>query len=276
MNDTISNFEVEKAIEECDIRLYRFAPSQTNDFDRASLLALQNSVRDTHMNYTYLEIGSYLGGTLQPLICDPKCKRVISIDKRPQEVPDARGETINYHGVTTHQMLTQLETVEDGNINKIETIDADTRNIPTDQIKDRPVFCFIDAEHTNQAVMIDAAFCLAVSAPSMVLAFHDAHIVHQGIKEVLNELNSSKRVYKTAKLGGSIFAVSIGKKDYFNHPSVLPLVKDGEIFLRLLKSRQLYRKLIPAWLRKLLVPLTRPVYQYLYKLMPGTRTPLPK
>lgn len=43
-----------------DIALYNAIPSQTDDEDKRSLLAVQRSTAKSHGHYAYLEIGSHL------------------------------------------------------------------------------------------------------------------------------------------------------------------------------------------------------------------------
>ncbi len=72
----ISSEEFERAIKALDISLFRHIASQTTSADRMSLLALQLATRDMWGDYSYLEIGSHLGGSIQPHLPDPKCKRI--------------------------------------------------------------------------------------------------------------------------------------------------------------------------------------------------------
>lgn len=81
---------LDERIRSRDIGLFAAIPSQTTDDDKRALLLLQDCVRD-HGEYVYLEIGSHLGGTIQPYVVDPVCKLVYSIDKRPDFQPDERG-----------------------------------------------------------------------------------------------------------------------------------------------------------------------------------------
>ena len=74
-----------------DISLFSQIPSQTTDADKRSLLAAQVTTRDSPDGYVYLEIGSHLGGSIQPHLLDPKCNKIYSIDKRPSVQPNERG-----------------------------------------------------------------------------------------------------------------------------------------------------------------------------------------
>ncbi len=65
-------------IEFGDVSIFQ-VPSQSSVGDRRSLLDIQNIVRTFDDRYTYLEVGSHLGGTLVPHLLDPKCRAVLSI-----------------------------------------------------------------------------------------------------------------------------------------------------------------------------------------------------
>ena len=62
--------------------------SAASENDRTSFLRLQRLIRTHVQPYTYLEIGSEVGGTLVPYLIDETCKSAVSIDLRPLEVPD--------------------------------------------------------------------------------------------------------------------------------------------------------------------------------------------
>ena len=70
-----------------DTSLFAHIRSQSTDDDKRTWLALQRAVRRLKGPYSYLEIGSYLGGSIQPYLVDPLCRRIYSIDRRPLERP---------------------------------------------------------------------------------------------------------------------------------------------------------------------------------------------
>ena len=61
--------------------------SQTSVTDRLALLQVRSLLQRTLPSYTYLEIGSFLGGSLTPFLRDPQCTRVLSIDERNRQQP---------------------------------------------------------------------------------------------------------------------------------------------------------------------------------------------
>ncbi len=65
--------------------------SQTSEIDKRALLLVREAINGYLDSYNYLEIGSYLGGTLVPFLRDGSCRRILSVDKRGQLQPDERG-----------------------------------------------------------------------------------------------------------------------------------------------------------------------------------------
>lgn len=165
-----------------DIRVFDRIESQTTDGDRESLLFLKELVASAG-TYAYLEIGSHLGGSLQPHLLDERCTAVISIDRRPASQPDKRlsdGQRHVYEGNSTARMRSLLAQLPGADLTKLTTIDADTQAIDPESITERPALCFIDGEHTDLAALRDALFCAAV-APRSIIAFHDRGAVGRGI-----------------------------------------------------------------------------------------------
>ena len=58
--------DFEQSINNLDLRLFEKINSQSDDNDKQSLLACQLATRQLTDSYNYLEIGSYLGGSIQP------------------------------------------------------------------------------------------------------------------------------------------------------------------------------------------------------------------
>src|SRR6476661_6142692 len=105
-----------------DLSLFEKIHSQTSDNDKRSLLAIQAAAGELAGSYTYLEIGSYVGGSLQPHVLDEKCERIISIDKRPTAAADDRGYEQIYQNNTTEFMLNNLRQLSPQADRKITTI----------------------------------------------------------------------------------------------------------------------------------------------------------
>jgi hypothetical protein len=183
---------VEERIESLDESLFDPVPSQTYPEDRKSLLLIQRCLR-RRGNYTYLEIGSHLGGTLQSHLVDSRCQRIYSIDKRPIEQADEYSGACYYPENSTRRMLDGLQTAyPDSSIQKIETFDADARDIDPGSFSLKPDFCFIDGEHMDNAVVSDFNFCFSVCRPDGIIAFHDANVIVGGLLRIKRQLHENR------------------------------------------------------------------------------------
>lgn len=249
--------EFETAIHKLDLRLFEKISSQSTDHDKRSLLACQLAVRDLAPGYTYLEIGSYLGGSIQPHLLDPQCQRIYSIDKRPVSQPDARGYDWEYRNNSTARMLKLLGQVA-SDTSKIRTIDGDTRMLDKAKIDRKVQLCFIDGEHTDEASMADFRFCLDVLDVNGAIIFHDAHIVYNSIANALGYLREQGISYQAYVLAHTAFVIEIGdfpmhKNERIaaglleNHHSYLFALQDNDHF------RQFATRLPFRLLRKLII-----------------------
>jgi hypothetical protein len=192
-----------------DVTLFDHAPAQSTVDDRRSLLALQNAVAEaTFGEFAYLEIGSYLGGTLQPYVVDERCRSIVSIDPRPDVVPDDRPElaSSSYEENSTAHMLDLLRRIPSADVAKIRTVEASTSDLAPDEFP-RPDLCLVDGEHTRTAALRDARFCRAVLEGTGVIAFHDFHIVEPAIEQFVREVGHPVRGYL---LKTTVFVVELG------------------------------------------------------------------
>jgi Methyltransferase domain len=182
---------VEERIQSLDLSLFDLVSTQTYPEDRASLLLLQRCVRQSG-DYIYAEIGSHLGGTLQPHLVDSRCALIYSIDKRPVALPDEYSGEVYYPGNSTQRMLDGLrEAFPESPVEKIHTFDSDARDLDPSQFSQPPDFCFIDAEHTDRAVVADFGFCFRVCKQDGVIAFHDANAIPAGLARIRQQLRKS-------------------------------------------------------------------------------------
>jgi hypothetical protein len=246
----------EERIERLDLSLFDALPSQSLEGDRLSWLALQRAVRRALPRYTYLEIGSYLGGSIQQHLVDPKCARIYSIDRRALELPDERGAPCRYEANSTAGMLERLRGVDPDGVGKVVCFEADARDLSPASIPGPPDFCFIDGEHTREAVLSDFAFCLRVCAPNAVIAFHDDFIIHPAIRRIVEGLAKQQVPFSAWKLGGVTFAVVLRDGPAGQDAGVRRLAVQGERWLRWAPLVTLVWRLTPRWA----VPLGRRAY----------------
>lgn len=225
--------DVESRIRILDASLYESVLSQTSNNDRRSLLALQNAVRDKFGSYVYLEIGSYLGGSIQPHLLDPRCRKIYSIDKRTLgDVPDVRGSGVAYTCDSSQQMLDHLKQLAPDQVNKIICFDDDAGNIPGSLLGERPHLCFIDGEHTNSAVYSDFRFCLSICDPNGVIAFHDSDLIYKGIAAAVLDLLQQDVSFVALKLPDIVYCIGLGNNEVVNDEVVRQFAEDGLMFIR--------------------------------------------
>ena len=183
--------DVDERIAALDLTLFDLVSTQTYPEDRSSLLLLQRCVRRAG-DYIYAEIGSHLGGTLQPHLVDSRCSLIYSIDKRPLTLPDEYVGAVYYPENSTERMLDGLRAAfPESPIEKIRTFDSDVRELDPKEFSEAPDFCFIDAEHTDKAVVADFRFCLSICKSDAVIAFHDAAIILGGLARIRRQLRES-------------------------------------------------------------------------------------
>ena len=159
VTESVLTSRVEELIAKLDISLFNKIPSQTTDRDKRSLLACQLAVRMLRPTYTYLEIGSYLGGSLQPF-----CSMTNAVASTPSITAAGSAESgdhYEYRNNSTEAHARQFESHQRAAVAKITCIDADAREIDERRIEQRPQFCFI-AESTQTSGLSDFLFCLQV------------------------------------------------------------------------------------------------------------------
>lgn len=226
----MTEIDFENNLNELDLQPFAAIPSQSTDDDKLSLLAVQRAVRKLAGEYTYLEIGSYLGGSIQPHLLDSKCASVWSIDKRPPTQPDERGFEWKYNNNSTARMLEMLKGVAD-DVSKIKTIDGDTREIAANRIDEKIDLCFIDGEHTDEAAFADFKFCLTVLNGNGAIMFHDSQITYGGIADSLKYLDEKDIKHRAYVLPNVLFVVEIGD---------FPLHRDENISAMLAENHKSY------------------------------------
>ncbi len=235
----------EQLINNLDLKLFEKISSQSSENDKQSLLACQLMARELNGGYAYLEIGSYLGGSIQPHLLDEKCTRIYSIDKRPLVQPDERGVDFTYLNNSTARMLENLKKVDSAQIDKITAIDGDTRQLEPSAIKDKIALCFIDGEHTDEAVMSDFKFCLTAIKGNGAILFDDAPIIYNGIADCLEYLKKNSIEFRAYSLPDKLFAVEIGDFPLHQHKLILErLLNNYQGYLYALQSNDLYRQFV--------------------------------
>lgn len=234
--------DFETAISDLDLRLFEKIPSQSTDHDKQSLLACQLAVREMVPGYVYLEIGSHLGGSIQPHLLDPLCQRIYSIDKRPRSQPDSRGFDFIYQNNSTARMVELLGEVSP-DISRIITIDSDTKSIDLSRVAQRVDLCFIDGEHTDEAVISDFRFCTNVLNDNGAIVFHDAQITYNGIAACIEDLEKNDVKFTAYALPNIVFVIEIGEFPLHKHVKIAERLRDNHrSYLFSLRDNDRYRQ----------------------------------
>lgn len=235
--------EFEKKLENLDIKLFEKIHSQTSNDDKRSILACQKAVRKLMGEYTFLEIGSYRGGSLQPFVLDDKCKKIISIDKRPKVSPDERGIDVVYTENTTEKMLGLLKEVFPGGVSKIRTIDGDVSEIDLKEVTEKPELCFIDGEHTDEATYRDFQFCHKVMANDGAVLFHDTMIIYNAVSRIIEELEKKNIKFRAYNLPSVMFVIEIGDFPLYKSEAISEMLSNNYVgYLEALKFSDQYRQ----------------------------------
>jgi len=259
------NAEFEAKLEALDLSLFEKIPSETLPVEKRSLLAIQRAVRRLRPNYVYLEIGSHLGGSIQPHLLDTACRKIYSIDKRPARQPDAWRKVCYYPENSTERMLALLRTVAPDQMGKIECFDSDTSALEPSKISEPPDLCFIDAEHTPESVLRDFRFCLSVSHPDAVIVFHDCQIVFEGMRRIFDFLLGQGIPYHGIKLDGSVYAIALGVSHFPRDPLIRRLAARAWLPFMLFVWWGRIKRRLPPWARRALLPVRRVAAWVLYK-----------
>ncbi len=238
----MDNFE--QLINNLDLKIFEKIKTQLTDNDKQTLLGCQFAVRNLLPKYNYLEIGSYLGGSIQPHLLDEKCARVYSIDKRPLRQPDERGVDYIYLNNSTARMLELLSEIAP--TDKIKTIDGDTRReVKPSQIEEKIQMCFIDGEHTDEAVLSDFKFCLEVLDENGAILFHDSAINYNAIANCVQYLKDNEIEFRANSLPDAVFVVEIGDFPLHQSPPIMERLLNNHVgFIFQMQYNDYYRQFI--------------------------------
>lgn len=230
-----------------DVSLFAAIPSESTPRDRQSLLAVQRAVRDRWPSYVYLEIGSHLGGSLLPHVLDPGCRLSHSIDPRPTVQPDARGSRFAYPGNSTARMLANLAAAG-ADPARVRCHEAMAADVSPSALEPRPHLCFIDGEHTADAVLADFAACRRVLEPGGIVLFHDAHIVYDALQLIVDTLDGEGVRYRACHLPDTIVAIELGDGGLLDNEAVAAVRRESHRgYLLSLQSTDHYRRIASTW-----------------------------
>ena len=162
--------------------------------------------------YDYVEVGSFMGRSLQPHIQDADCRRAVSIDLRPDVTPDERGALDDYEGITAEGMIEGLaEYCSHEELAKLETI-TDTSDALRAFEPEQFDLAFIDGEHTHVAAFRDFLNIFRVMRPNGVICFDDTTLVLTGIRNALTLLEERGVPHAMAFGRGEITVIALGEE----------------------------------------------------------------
>lgn len=224
--------DIQERIAALDATLFASIESQTTAWDRRALLALHEASATKLGLFNYLEIGSFRGGSLQVVMQDPRCKRVISIDSRGTTVPDKRTGAWTYEQQDVAEMTASLSRLPAADMSKLTAFDVGTEALRPGQVPVKSDFCFIDGEHTDQAVTRDARFCCATLRGSGIIAFHDCELVkpaiHDFLREAWHDVSYALAFTRsTSTVGGGVFALELGDLGILRSPVIDRAIASG-------------------------------------------------
>tara|TARA_Y100001970_G_scaffold270362_1_gene364162 strand:- start:12213 stop:13010 length:798 start_codon:yes stop_codon:yes gene_type:complete len=192
-----------------EINKYFPISSQTSNIDKYILLKTIDLIKkNTKKKFKYLEIGSFLGGSLTPFLLENQCGEVISIDRRRQRLDDERNEIWSYENVSEKDMLNKLKSFKI-KTNKLKTFDGDVSEFKTKQKFD---LVFIDGIHTDKNTFSDFINSYDKLKTNSIVLFHDSSIIFKSISIINILLSNKKSVFKLAKFKNSeITGIFFGK-----------------------------------------------------------------
>lgn len=162
--------------------------SQTSSNDKVFLLNAIKLANKRDNDYSYVEIGSFLGGSLSPFLMDTRCKLVLSIDDRERQQEDERGKKFDYAGVTHQTMIDNLK-ARGISTEKLKTFDG---SIDTISLVYKPFdLAFIDGEHTDFACFRDFLWLLPMMKKDAVVMFHDSTLIYKALRLIQLYLKKS-------------------------------------------------------------------------------------
>jgi hypothetical protein len=195
-------------VDKVDIGIFRI-PTAASENDRRSFLQIQGCVRVKP--YSYIEVGSELGGTLLPHLADPRCTAVFSVDLRVSSQSDERAQTFYYPTDGEAAMIAALtKSVGESLLRKLKTFRCDVSQLSPSDIPSKASLVLIDAEHTNASCFSDAVSAFRFLKRHAIISFHDANLITDAIQNFETMLRFMGLTFSTVFLPDCIAAIGIG------------------------------------------------------------------
>ncbi|MEN9537169.1 MAG: hypothetical protein RLZZ178_1166 [Verrucomicrobiota bacterium] len=174
--------------------------TQTSNADKMYLLRAIDLFENHSKQFNYIEIGSFLGGSLAPFIKCNSCVKLTSIDLRGMQIADERGAKYDYSGVTVETMKENLRS-HGLDTSKLETHDGNIDTFRPDGVAYD--LAFIDGEHTDVACIRDFIWTYKYMKRDSLIMFHDSTIVHNALDIILRLMQAERDDFSLLKCKGS-------------------------------------------------------------------------
>jgi len=203
--------------------------SQTSAKDKLFLLNAINTIKSRGItNFKYIEIGSFMGGSLTPFLIENTCSLIVSVDERERQQPDERGAKFDYSGITHETMIDNL-TSHGMDVSKLITHDGSISTY--DRGNNKFDIAFIDGEHTDIACCRDFAWTYPMMKESSIILFHDSSIVYRALAIILELMHEKKVEFQIFKDQMSeISAIFLGEFARINHREIFGDPEDWPSF----------------------------------------------
>ena len=235
-------------IDALDLTVFDSIKSQTSIPDKRSLLAVQRATARRHGTYAYLEIGSHLGGSIQPHLIDPRCTTIYSIDPRPVSFPDLTvpGSVAHYEGNSTARMLSLLGAIDRDAVSKIQCFEKNAPDMSLAAIAEPPKIALIDGEHTYDAATADFEFCIKVLSGDGTILFHDFDAIYAAILDILKRRSAEHKTCIPLKLEGQVFGMFFDTATVTSDPYLANLFLANKRYIFWLGKKERLRAIAPA------------------------------
>jgi hypothetical protein len=254
------NVDFGQRVASLDLDLFRHIEAELTDDDKRSLLAIQSAIREKRESFCYLEIGSHLGGSIQPYLLDSKCTAIISIDKRTNGHRDGRSINAALSDASTASMLNNLERISAADVAKLQTFDCDAAGVDPSELRARPSLCFIDGEHTESAVVADFNFCASVAEPRAIICFHNSNLIFNGLSRIVEQLEASGKQFAAYSLPTFVFVIELGGFGIHSDPEISwMLINNHKSYLPSMLSMKRYRDFYDSAAVRLMRDAMRPM-----------------
>jgi hypothetical protein len=179
-----------------NINKYFPIQSQTSEQDRVFIFDVLNLMKRSVGQFHYIEIGSFMGGSLAPFLIEDNCLSILSIDERERQQPDERGALYDYGSITSEKMIDNLH--EHGlSTSKLRVFDGSIDSVPPQNIKFD--LGFIDAEHTDEAAFRDYLYIMDFMNEDCLIMFHDSSLVSKALRHILIMLRKQGAPFHSIK-----------------------------------------------------------------------------